>query len=101
MKDEDIVKIFKALSDKRRINIINILQNGEKCACDLLENLDMGQSGLSYHLKILVDSGLVNCRAEGKWSHYRLSEEGKETAKQVLDSLFKIDCNDIECSCKK
>lgn len=101
MKDEAIVKIFKALSDKRRINIIKILQNGELCACNLLEKLDMGQSGLSYHMKILVDSGLVSCRTEGKWSHYRLSEEGKEAAKEVLDSLFLVNCNEIGCSCKK
>lgn len=101
MKDEDTVKIFKALSDLRRVKIIRLLQKGELCACNLLENLDMGQSGLSYHMRILVDSNLVKCRVDGKWSHYSLSIDGKETAKNILDSLIIESSSEIKCNCIK
>ncbi len=97
MDNNNISLIFKALSDERRIKIIKYLQNGEMCACNLLEKLDMGQSGLSYHMKILVNTGLVNCRNEGKWSHYSLNIQGKEELKKILDSLF--DIKKIECLC--
>lgn len=101
MDNKKIVSIFKALSDERRIKIVKLLNNGELCACNLLEKLDMGQSGLSYHMKILVDSNLVKCRNEGKWSHYSLNIEGKEEAKKILDSLF-IETGSISlCGCKK
>ena len=60
----------------------------------------MGQSGLSYHMKILVDSSLVNFRVEGKWSHYSLSDEGAEAAKKVIDNLFDHSSNsNTLCSC--
>lgn len=100
MKEEKVVNIFKALCDIRRVKIIKLLKNGELCACNLLEKLDMGQSGLSYHMKILVDSSLVNCRVEGKWSHYSLSDEGAEAAKKVIDSLFENSSNsNTLCRC--
>ena len=60
------VKIFKALCDEKRLAILNHLKSGEKCACVLQEPLDLTQSGLSYHMKILCDSGIVTSRQEGK-----------------------------------
>lgn len=60
---------FKALSDSNRIWILNILKEGEFCACKLLEMLNVGQSTLSHHMKILVDAKIVNTRKEGKWMH--------------------------------
>ena len=80
------VKIFKALSDEKRLNILNLLKEGEKCACVLIEYMNIGQSALSYHMKILCDSGIVESRQEGKWTHYRLSKSGSEyAAKRLLD----------------
>ena len=49
--------------------------------------MDIGQSGLSYHMKILCDSGLVTNRQEGKWTHYRLSESGRDYATELLKKL--------------
>jgi len=80
-------KVFKALCDPRRLAILEQLRGGEKCACVLLEKLDMGQSGLSYHMKILCESGIVLSREEGKWTHYRLSDEGREYAVMLLRRL--------------
>jgi len=67
--------------------ILELLRSGEKCACVLLEKLDIGQSGLSYHMKILVESGIVESRQEGKWTHYKISEKGREYASGLVLEL--------------
>lgn len=59
-------RVFKALCDTRRLAILERLRSGEKCVCMLQEDMDIGQSGRSYHMKILCDSGLVVSRQEGK-----------------------------------
>lgn len=81
---QEYARIFKALCDPKRLAILEQLRSGEKCACVLQEPMDLTQSGLSYHMRILCDSGLVASRQEGKWTHYRLSEAGRERAVQLL-----------------
>ena len=81
---QENAKVFKALCDPKRLAIIEQLRSGEKCACVLQEPMDLTQSGLSYHMKILCDSGLVVSRQEGKWTHYRLSEAGRDKAVRLL-----------------
>ena len=56
---ETRARVFKALCDERRQRILELLQGGEKCACVLIDAMDMPQSSLSYHMKILCDSGIV------------------------------------------
>lgn len=80
-------RIFKALSDPNRLAILELLRGGEQCACVLLEQLSLTQSGLSYHMKILCASGLVDSRQEGKWTHYRLNPTGGERAIDLLRQL--------------
>ena len=84
---QESAKVFKALCDPKRLAILEQLRSGEKCACVLLEPMDLTQSGLSYHMKILCDSGLVDSRQEGKWTHYRLSGEGRDKAVELLLAL--------------
>lgn len=81
------LKIFKAFSDIKRIEILNLLKTGEQCACVLLEKLDLTQSGLSYHMKILVESGVVNSRQDGKWSYYKISKDGRDNAVEKIIAL--------------
>lgn len=81
---QENAKVFKALSDPKRLAILEQLRSGEKCACVLQEPMDLTQSGLSYHMKILCDSGLVASHQEGKWTHYRLNELGREKAVNLL-----------------
>ena len=83
-------QIFKALCDENRIRIIKLLNTGEKCACKLLEELNITQPTLSHHMKILCDSGIVTGRKEGKWMHYSVSSEGSETAVEYLNELTKL-----------
>lgn len=79
--------IFKAFCDENRIKILQLLQSGEKCACMLLEEMNITQPTLSHHMKILCDSGIVTGRKEGKWMHYSISEAGIECAQEYLTSL--------------
>ncbi|MDE7221524.1 MAG: metalloregulator ArsR/SmtB family transcription factor [Oscillospiraceae bacterium] len=81
---QEHAKVFKALCDPKRLAILEQLRGGEKCACVLQEPMNLTQSGLSYHMKILCDSGLVTSRQEGKWTHYRLSETGRNKAVKLL-----------------
>lgn len=84
---QENAKVFKALCDPKRLAILEQLRSGEKCACTLQEPMDLTQSGMSYHMKILCDSGLVVSRQEGKWTHYRLSEAGRDQAVKLLLAL--------------
>lgn len=77
-------KVFKAFCDSNRLKILDILKDGEHCACKLLEILDVSQSTLSHHMKILTDAKVVNVRKDGKWSHYSLSSAGIEKVIQYL-----------------
>ena len=77
-------RTFKALCDPNRLAILELLRSGEKCACVLLECLELTQPGLSYHMKILCDSGVVHARPDGKWVHYSLNEEVIRSASKRL-----------------
>ena len=98
---QEQAKVFKALCDPKRLAILEQLRSGEKCACVLQEPLDLTQSGLSYHMKILCESGLVESRQEGKWTHYRLSESGRQRALALLEQLTAPNGEAGECDCKK
>ena len=80
--------VFRALCDPKRLAILEQLRTGEKCACVLQEPMELTQSGLSYHMKILCESGIVQSRQEGKWTHYRLSQAGLERAMALLAALM-------------
>lgn len=84
---QSAAKVFKALCDEKRLAVLELLRSGEKCACVLLDSLDIGQSGLSYHMKILCDSGIVESRQEGKWTHYKISKNGSEEAMSLLKAI--------------
>ena len=101
LTNKQITVIFKALCDENRVQILRILQNGELCACHLLEALNLSQPTLSHHMKVLCDSGLVVGRKDGKWMHYSISEEGTEIAVKALLELTKVDLSESEeCCCK-
>lgn len=81
------VNILKALADESRQLIIKELKNGEKCACVILETLNISQSTLSHHMKILQDAGLVTCRKEGKWCHYSINNN---TLSELNNSIVSL-----------
>ena len=71
----DLVTIFKALSDETRLRIIKLLEQGELCVCDITAALDIVQPKVSFHLSALKEAGLIKDRKQGKWIHYSLSEK--------------------------
>jgi ArsR family transcriptional regulator len=82
--------VFKAFCDENRLMILEMLQSGEKCACEILAKMKIAQSTLSHHMKILIESGIVSYRNEGKWTYYSLSKSGINYAKELIDVLTKI-----------
>ncbi|GLB29724.1 transcriptional regulator [Lacrimispora amygdalina] len=87
LSSEKNAKVFKAFCDEKRLMILELLRSGEKCACVLIDQMDIGQSALSYHMKILCDSGIVESRQEGKWTHYKISEQGSRDAMLLLKAI--------------
>lgn len=70
-----MAKLFHALSDEKRLRIVELLRSGERCVCDLTGVIDAGQSLLSFHLKTLKEAGLVVDRRAGRWVYYALDPE--------------------------
>lgn len=87
IKYENEAAMFKALSDPNRLLILETLQNEERCACKLLEDLEISQSTLSHHMKILCEAGFVDANRQGKWMHYSLNQEGFSKTKCILELL--------------
>ena len=94
----EFTPIFKVLSDETRLKIIDMLSCGEICACDILDGLSISQSTLSYHMKNLTDSGLVNGRRDGAWVRYTLNLERIGEIKDFLDYITE---DKEDCICKK
>ena len=68
--------IFKALADKRRLEILKTLnKRGSMCVCKLVDEFELSQSKLSYHLKLLLDSNLIVKISHGKWNYYDVNKE--------------------------
>ena len=89
MDNKRMAAMFKAFADENRIQILELLRDGERCACRLLEEMKITQPTLSHHMKILCDSGVVVGRKEGKWMHYSISQDGLENVRNYVDELMK------------
>ena len=88
MRDyKSAAKIFKALDDEKRLQILDMIRGGEKCACVILEDMQISQSTLSHHMKILCESGIVHGRKDGKWVYYSIDKEGSKRLARLLASL--------------
>ena len=75
---------FRALGDETRLRILEQLVGGERSVSDLIVLLDIGQSLMSHHLRILRQAGLVVDRREGKWIHYSLAEPALASCRLAL-----------------
>ena len=99
MNAMDVALICKALGDSNRLQIVQMLSDGEKCGCKLLERFEITQPTLSHHMKILCECGLVKARKAGKWSHYSLNCETLDEFKQFMDGLTCC-CGEGGCDCR-
>ncbi len=89
--------MFKSLAEPNRLMIVDMLSCGELCACNILEDLNISQSTLSHHMKILCECGLVNVRRDGKWMYYSLNLENTNIIKQLF---YDITSDSERCICK-
>ena len=99
MDERKTAYLFKALADENRIRILKLLQGGEKCACKLLEALDISQPTLSHHMKILCDAGIVTGRKEGIWMHYTICSDGAAKLQAILQELLSAENAPGSCCC--
>lgn len=83
-KKFDMELFFRALADRTRLRLINLLSEGEICVCYFVEVIGTNQPKISRHLAYLRRAGIVEARRDGKWIHYRLMTPPDEHATQVL-----------------
>jgi len=86
-------KVFMAFCDDTRLKVLELLRSGEKCAGVLLEQVNVGQSTLSHHMKILVESGMVTTHKVGKWTYYSICEGGRQYAVELLNRMAAFAAN--------
>lgn len=78
---------LKVLGDETRLRIFHMLSKGELCACNILEQFNITQPTLSYHMKILCDSGLVNSRKDGVWMKYSINRDSLDSLNNFFSSI--------------
>lgn len=90
----DISKMLKAMSEPKRLRIVDMLSCGELCACKILEEFNITQPTLSHDMRVLVEAGIIKDRREGKNIYYSLNREALEAMHQSLSRMFedKPDC---------
>lgn len=79
---------FHALGDELRLDILGLLRGGERCVCELTDCLELAQSRLSFHLKVLKDAGLISHRREARWSYYALDADALREIEVYLTALL-------------
>ncbi|MCL2555461.1 MAG: metalloregulator ArsR/SmtB family transcription factor [Firmicutes bacterium] len=90
--------IFKAMGDETRLKILSMLTRGQTCACKILEAFNFTQPTLSYHMRQLTDSGLVEAEKRGKWVHYSICKERVDLIAEFINAVSKIDvCKGENC----
>ena len=86
-----MAQIFKALSNPKRVQIFDMLSNGEKCACFLLEHFHITQPTLSHDMKLLIDAGIVKSHREGQRILYSLNIDSLQMMQAVMQKMLRED----------
>ena len=93
----DTAKVLKALSDPKRLRIVDMLSCGELCACVIQEEFSITQPTLSHDMRVLLDAGIVSARKEWKNTYYSLNTEFLEQFSKTLSGMFQ---DKPDCVCK-
>jgi ArsR family transcriptional regulator len=96
---EKAARCFHALSDETRLRILQRLQAGEQCVCDLTDAFQTGQSRLSFHLKVLKEAGLVNDRPEGRWMYYSVNPDALQELEEFIVEMKKVTRRSVAAKC--
>ena len=97
INSEQFVGIMESLSDPIRINILELMMDGEICVCDIVKVTGLSQPKISYHIKILKDSGLISDRQEGRWVYYKLNLEVLSEIQNWMCILIQSSKNKRNC----
>jgi ArsR family transcriptional regulator len=87
-KEEQMELLFKALADRTRLRLLNLMGAGEVCVCFFVETLGTNQPKISRHLAYLRRAGVVASRREGKWMHYRIATPEDAHAARVFEEVL-------------
>jgi ArsR family transcriptional regulator len=79
--------MLKALAEPIRLELIEVLGSGERCVCELTSELEVAQSKLSFHLKVLKQAGLLSAREDGRWVYYSLEPQALQELRAWLGDL--------------
>ena len=83
-------RLLRALAEPIRLQVVQALAGGERCVCDLTGDLDLAQSKLSFHLRVLKEAGLIRARQEGRWIYYRLEPSALLVLRDWLGQLAAV-----------
>jgi ArsR family transcriptional regulator, arsenate/arsenite/antimonite-responsive transcriptional repressor len=86
-KTPDMELLFRALADRTRLRLLNLMGDDEVCVCYFVEVLKTNQPKISRHLAYLRRAGIVRARRDGKWMHYRVVEPSSERATRVFSEV--------------
>ena len=87
MAPDQARQLLKALADPIRLDVVQALTAGERCVCELTEQLGLAQSRLSFHLRVLREAGLIESREQGRWVYYSLRPEAIEQLQHWLAGI--------------
>lgn len=87
LHNDAMLRRFQAVAEETRFRLVQLLTEGERCVCELQDDLDAAQSRLSFHLKKLKDAGVVSDRREGRWVYYSLVPETIEEMRGFLGEM--------------
>lgn len=90
----DYALICKALADSNRLQIVELLSEGEMCGCRILERFNITQPTLSHHMRILCESELVSIRKDGKWCYYSVNGD---TLDKFGEFVSRLSANNRRC----
>lgn len=85
--DARLLQRFQAVAEETRLQVVQLLTGGERCVCELQEELGAAQSRLSFHLRKLKDAGVVADRRDGRWVYYSLVPEALEAMRSFLGEV--------------
>ena len=92
-----ISRVFKALSDPKRVKIVDLLSCGEMCGCVLLKCFEITQPTLAHDMKVLTEAGIVTSRRDGKKTVYALNKEAVERYHRQVDEIFRDNSGNGSC----
>ncbi|VAW09367.1 putative transcriptional regulator, ArsR family [hydrothermal vent metagenome] len=93
------IRLFKALADPHRLQILGILQETVRCNCHLQDLLDLAPNLLSYHLKVLREAGLIVGKRRGRWIDYSIDPEAELLMQAAIPVLEIVDVPDPDGDC--